>query len=182
MSYSLKNILVEFFWLINHCCFCSVAKSCPTLCDPRNCSMPVFLVLHYLPEFVQTHVHWFSDAIQPISSSVIPFSSCLHSLSASGSFPVSRLFASGGQTTGVSASASVLPMNIRGWSPLGLTGLISSCPRDSQESSPAPWFESTSSLVLSLLYGPTLTSVHDYWKTIALNIRTFVGKVSAKLS
>ena len=61
-----------------------------------------------------------------ISSSVIPFSSCLQSFPASGSFPVSQLFASGGQSTGVSASASVLPVNIQGWFPLGLTGSIAS--------------------------------------------------------
>ena len=60
-----------------------------------------------------------------ISSSVIPFSSCLLSFPASGSFPMSQFFASGGQSSGVSASASVLPMNIQGWFPLGLTGLIS---------------------------------------------------------
>ena len=60
-----------------------------------------------------------------ISSSVIPFSSCPQSFPASGSFPVSQLFASGGQSIAVSASTSVLPMNIQGWFPLGLTGLIS---------------------------------------------------------
>ena len=57
-----------------------------------------------------------------------------------------------------------LPMNIQGWFPLGLTGLISLCPRDSQESSLVPQFESTSSSVLRLLYSPTLTSIHDHWK------------------
>ena len=60
-----------------------------------------------------------------ISSSVVPFSSCPHSVPASGSFPMSQLFAWGGQSTGVSASASVLPMNTQGWSPLGWTGWIS---------------------------------------------------------
>ena len=60
-----------------------------------------------------------------ISSSVIPSSSCLHSLPASGSFPMSQLFASGGQSIGVSTSASVLPMNTQEWSPLGWTGWIS---------------------------------------------------------
>ena len=92
------------------------------------------------------------------SSSVARFSSCLHSFPESGSFPVSRLFSSGGQHIG--ASASVLPMNIQDWFPLGMTGWISCSPRDSQESSPTPQFESISSSVLSLLYGPTLTSVH----------------------
>ena len=89
---------------------CSVAKSCLTLCNPMDFSMPGFLVLHDLQEFAQTHVHWISDAIQP---SVIPFSSCLQSFLGSGSFPMSQLFASGGQCIGTSASASVLPMNTR---------------------------------------------------------------------
>ena len=84
--------------------------------------------LHHLLEFAQTHVHWVGDAIQPsrpLSSPVIPFLSCLQSFPASGSFPVSRLFALGGQSIRVSASVSVLPMNLQGWYPLGLTGLIS---------------------------------------------------------
>ena len=70
-----------------------------------------------------------------ISSSIVPFSSCPQSFSASGSFPVSQVFTSGGQSIGVSASALVLPTNIHDWFPLGLTGLIS---RDSEESSPTP--------------------------------------------
>ena len=74
-----------------------------------------------------------------ISSSVVPFSSCLQSFPASGFFPVSQFFTSGGQSTGV--SASVLPMNIQGLSPLRLTCLISLCSRDFQESSPEPQFE-----------------------------------------
>ena len=98
-----------------------------------------------------------------ISSSVIPFSSCPHSLPASGSFPVSWLFASGGQSIGASASASVLLISSQGWCPLGLVW-SPFCPRDSQESSPAPQFKSISSLALSLLYGPTLMSVYKYWK------------------
>ena len=76
------------------------------------------------PGIVQTHAHWANDAIQPISSSVVPFSSHLQPFSASGSFPIRRVFASGGQTIGASASASVLPMSIQGWFPLGWTGLI----------------------------------------------------------
>ena len=97
-----------------------------------------------------------------ISSSVIPFSSCLQSFPASGSFPMSQFFTSGGQRIGASASASVLPMNIQDWFPLGWTGLISCSPRDSQESSPTPQFKRISSSALSFLYGPTPTSIHDY--------------------
>ena len=99
-----------------------------------------------------------------ISSSATPFSFCLQSFPASGSFLMSRLFASGGQSIGASASGSVLPMNIQGWSPLGLTSLISLQFKHSQESSLAPQFESINSSVFSLLYGPTLTSIHDYGK------------------
>ena len=96
------------------------------------------------------------------SPSVILFC-CPQYFPASGSFPVSLLFTSSGQSIGASTSASVLLMNIQDWFPLGLTGLISSpcSPRDSQESSPTPQFESINSVVLSLLYGPTLTSIHD---------------------
>ena len=99
-----------------------------------------------------------------ILSSVIPFSAYLLSFLASRSFLMSRLFASGGQSIGASVWASVLPMNIQGWFPLGFTGWISCCPKDSQESSQTPQFESINSLVLSILYVPTLTSIHDYWK------------------
>ena len=100
----------------------SVAKSCPTLCNPMNCSMPGFPVLHYLPEFAQTHVRW-GGCHPTVSSSAIHFSSCPQSFPTSGSFPVSQLFTAGGQSIG--ASASVLLMNIQGWFPLGLIGLIS---------------------------------------------------------
>ena len=106
-------------------CFSSVAQSCPTLCDPMNCSTPGLPVHHQLLESTQTHVHWVSDAIQPFQSSVVSFYSCPHSFPASGSFQMSQLFASGGHSIGVSASISVLPMNTQDWSPLGWTGWIS---------------------------------------------------------
>ena len=110
--------------------FSSVIQSCPTLSVTMDCSMSGFPVHHQLPELTQSYVHWVSDAIQP-AHPVIPFSSCLQSFLASGSFPVSQFFASGGQSVGVSASASVLPMNIQDWFTLGLTGWIPCCPRDS---------------------------------------------------
>ena len=108
------------------CCtqFSSVSQSCPTLWDPIDCSTPGLPVYHQLPEFTQTHVHWACDAIQP-SYPVIPFSSCLQSFPASRSFQMGQFFASSGQSIGVSASASVLPMAIQDWSPLGWTGWIS---------------------------------------------------------
>ena len=146
------------------CCCCSVTKSCPTLCNPMDCSMPGPPFPHHLLELAQVYVHWCHPTI---SSSVILFSFCLQSCLASESFPVSQLFALGGQSTGASASASVLPMNIQ--DPLGLTVWSPCCPRDSQESSPAPQFKCINSLALSFLYGPTLTSIHDYWKDYSLD-------------
>ena len=113
----------RLFIIIN--LFSSVPQSCPTLCDPMNCSTQGLLVHHQLPEFTQTHVHWISDAHPTISSTAVPFSSCPQSFPASGSFQMSQLFTSGGQSTGASASASVLPVNIQDWSPLGWTGWIS---------------------------------------------------------
>ena len=92
-----------------------------------------------------------------------------------------QFFASGGQSIGVSASTSVLPMNIQDWFPLGLTGESPCCPRDSQESSPTPQFKSINSSVLSFLYSPTLTSIHDYWKNQSFSKQTFVGKVMSLL-
>ena len=102
-----------------------------------------------------------------ISSSVAPFSSCPQSFPASGSFPMSRFFELDGQSTRASASASVLPMTIQGWFPLGLTGLISLLSKGlSQESS-----------ALGLFYCPALTSVHDYWKNHSFD---FYGPLFAK--
>ena len=98
-------------------------QSYPTLCDPMDCSMPGFPVLHHLPELAQTHIHWVSDAIQPSRPLSSPSPLCLQSFPALGSFLMGRLFASGGQSIGASSSASVLPMNIQDWFPLGLTGL-----------------------------------------------------------
>ena len=118
-SDSMMDLLL---WL--YCC--SVTKLCLTLCSPMDCSMPGFLVLHYLPEFAQTHVHWVDDAIQPSHPLSFPsLPSCPQSFPASGSSHMNQFFRSGGQSIGVSASASVLPMNIQDWFPLGLTGLIS---------------------------------------------------------
>ena len=105
-------------------CCCSVAQWYPTLSNPMDCSTPGFRVLHHTLELVQTHVHWVSDAIQP-SHPVTPFSSCPQSFPASGSSPMSWLLASSGQSIGASALASVLPVNIQDWFPLGWTGWIS---------------------------------------------------------
>ena len=145
--------------------FSSVTQSCPTLCNPMNRSTPGLPVHHQLPEFTQTRVHLASDAIQPSHSSVVPFSSCPQSLPASGSFPMSQLFAWGGQSTGASALESFLPKKSQGWSLVG-----SPCsPRDSRESSPTPQLKSINTSVLSFLHSPTLTSIHDYWKNHSLD-------------
>jgi len=137
---------------MRYCCW--VTRSCPTLCDPMN---------------QHTRLSW--PSLSPVlCSNSCPLSQWCHPTTLpsvapfilpSESFPVNWLFVSGGQSFG--ASASVLPMNIQCWY---LLGLIWSpcCPRDSQESSPATQFKNINSSVLSLLYGPTLTSIHDYWK------------------
>ena len=94
-----------------------------------------------------------------------PFSSCLQSFPASGSFQISLSFASVGQSIGASASASVLPMNIQGWFPFKMDWFrYPFSPRDSQESSPKTQLKSIHCLGLSFLYSPTHTSIYDYWK------------------
>ena len=99
-----------------------------------------------------------------ISSSVVPFSSHLPSSPASGSFQMSQFFPSGGQSIGVSASASVLLMNIQDWSPLGWTCWISLLSKGLSRVFSNTTVKSTNSSALSFLYSPTLTSIHDYWK------------------
>ena len=103
-----------------------------------------------------------------IVSFVIPFS-CLQSFPASGSFPMSKLFTLGEQSIGVSASALVLTMNIQDWFPFVWQVWSPCCPRDSQESSPTSQFKSINSSVLSFLYSPTHTSIHDHWKNHSLD-------------
>ena len=104
--------------------FSSVTQLCPILCDPMNRSTPGLPVHHQLPEFTQTHVHQVGDAIQPSHPLSSP-SPPAPNLSQHQSFPMSQLFAWGGQSTGVSALASVLPKNTQEWSPLECTGWIS---------------------------------------------------------
>ena len=114
--------LYHIFW--NKIQFSSVAQLCPTLCDPMNRRMPGLTVHHQIPEFTQTHVHRVSDAIQPsypLSSPSPPTPNA----SQHQSFPISQLFAWGGQSTGVSALASFFPKNSQGWSPLERAGWIS---------------------------------------------------------
>ena len=116
-------------------------QSCPTLCDPIDCSTPNFPVIHEQGAYSNSCP--LSQRCHPnISSSVVPFSSRLQSFPASGSFPMSQFFASGGQSIGVSASASVLPMNSQdrslewtGWISLLSKGLIKSVQHHSAKAS-----------------------------------------------
>ena len=134
LSISLKSLLI-FHYILSDSLrfspvqFSSVPLSCLTFCDPINRSMPGLPVCHQLPEFTQDSClssWWCHPAI---SSSVVLFSSCPQSLPASGSFPVSQLFTWGGQSIGVSALASVPPMDTQYCSPLGWTGWISLQPK-----------------------------------------------------
>ena len=100
-------------------CCCSVTQSCPTLCDPMDCSMPGVTVLHYLPEFAQVHVHCICDTIQPFHPLMPSIFSSIRAFSNDSSVCIRD------QNNGASASGSVLPVNIQGWSPLRLTGFIS---------------------------------------------------------
>ena len=141
-----------------------------------DCSTPGFPVHHQLPEFTQTHVHWVSDAIQPSPLLLLP-----------STFPSIKSFSNESALCirwpkYWSFSPSISPSN-------EYSGLVSFridwfdllAVQETQESSPTPQFKSINSSTLSLLYSPTLTSIHDYWKTIALIIRTFVGKVMSLL-
>ena len=148
--------------IYTYCC-CSVTKLFLTLWshELQHTRLPCPL----LSPWVCSNSYPLSQWCHPnISSFVSPFSSCPQP-SASGSFPMNLPFSSGGQIIEVSASASVLSMNIQGWFPLGLTDWIYLLSKGLvvQGTSSASQFESTSSFLLSLLYGPTLTSVH-YWK------------------
>ena len=128
MSSSKKSFLMTYLgylpkpdnlrYIIIFISCCSVAKSCLTLCDPKDCSTPGFPVLHYLPEFAQTLVRWVSDAIKPSHPLLPPSPPALNLSQRQGFFPMSRLFASEGQSIGTLASASVFLVNTLGWFPL----------------------------------------------------------------
>ena len=105
-------------------CYCSVGKLCLILCDPMDYIAREAPLSSAVSESLLKFMSIESVMLPTISSSVAPFYFCLQSFPASGTFPVSQLFASGGQSTGYSASALVLPMSIQSWFPLGLTGLI----------------------------------------------------------
>ena len=162
--------------------FSSVTQSCLTLCNLMDglqhsrlpCPSPTPRVY---PN--SCPLSWWCHPT--ISSSVIPFSSHLQSFLAPGSFQTSQLFAWGGQSIGVSASASVLPVNIQDWFPWGWTGWISLQLVGSQEPSPTPQFKSINSLSSAFFIVQLSHPYVTTWKTIALIRRTFVGKVMSLL-
>ena len=144
--------------------FSSVAHSCPSLCDPMDHSTSGFLVHHQLLELT----HWLmsTELVMPSNHLILcqPLSSRFQSFPASGSFQMSQLFASSGQSIGISASAAALPMNIQDWFPLGLAGLISLLFKGLSRVFSNTTVQQHHSLVLSYMHGPTLTSLHDYCK------------------
>ena len=159
VSPSFCMTLVHFLFVY---CY-SVAQSCPTLFHPMDRCTPGLPVHHQLLELAQTQVHWVSDAIQPCHP-LLPPSPFAFNLSQHHSLFKWVVLCIRWPKYWSFSSASVLPMNIQDWFPLGWTGLISLLSRDSQESYPTPQFKSINSLVLSFLYSPTLTSIYNYWK------------------
>ena len=143
--------------------FSSVAQSCPTL-RPHGLQHSRLACPSPTPGACSNSCpssQWFHPTI---SSSVVPFSSHFQSFPASGSFPMSQFFASGGQSIGVSASASVLPKNIQDWFPLGWNGWISLQSKGLSRAFSNTTVQNINSSAFSLLYSPTLTSIHDHWK------------------
>ena len=145
-----------------------------------DCSTPGFPVLHCLQEFAQIHVY-IQGCHLTISSSASPFSSCSQSFQTWWSFPMSRLFASGGQSIGASTSASFLPMNIQGWFPLGLTGLSCFLFKGLSRVFFSTTIKKYQLFSLTFLYGPALTSVNDYWKNHSFNYTDFCWQTDGML-
>jgi len=148
------------------CCY-SVADSCLTLFIPMDCCMPHSLSLRS-PKFFSNScpLSWWCQPT--ISSFAALFSSCLQSFPASGTIPMNWFFASDGQSLWASVSASVFTVNIQGWFPLGLTGLIFLLSKRPSRviSSTTVWKHSS---MLSFLYSRTLTFLYDYWKNHSLD-------------
>ena len=147
------------FW---NCCCCSVTQLCPTLCDPHELQDAKLPSPSLFPTVCSNSCPLSQWCHPTISSSAYPFSPRPQSFPVSGSFPRRWLFTLGGQSIALQLQHQSFQ---QGWFPLGLAGLISlGSPKDSQESSPAPQFESINSSALCLLYGSTLIFVYDYWK------------------
>ena len=144
-------------------CISSVAQSHPTLCNPMAAACQASLSVTNSQSLLKL---LFIKSVIPSNHLILcfPFSSCLQSFPASGSFPTSQVFTSGAQSIGASTSTSVLPMNIQGWFPLGLTGLNSMMSKGLLRVFSNTTVEIINSSVLSFLYGPALSSLYDYWK------------------
>ena len=177
--FAIKQCMCQVSWF-RSVQFSSVAQSCPTLWPHE--------LQHARPPSLPPTPRVYSNSCPltrwchpTISSSVVPFS-CLQSFPASGSFPISQLFASGSQSFGVSASVSVLPVNIQDWSPLELTGWISLQSKGlsksflQHHSSKASILQRSAFFIVQLSH-PSMTT----GKTIALTRQTFVGKVMSLL-
>ena len=146
-----------------------------------DCSTPGFPIFHYILKFSQIHVHWVDDMSQVCHPLLLPFS-CPQSFPASGSFPVSWLFASGGQSTGASVSASVLSMNFQGLFPLGLSGLISLLSKGLKRVFFQHCSLKASILQCSAFFIAQLTHLYMVTgKTMTLTIQPFVSKVISLL-
>ena len=147
--------------------FSSVTQSCPTLCDPMNCSTPGLPVCHQLPGSTQTHVHRVGDAIQP---SYPLLSLSLPAPNLSQHLGLFKWVSSSQQVAnvGVSASVSFLLMNTQDWSPLGWTSWISLQSKGLSRVFNTQ-FKSINSLAFSFLYSATLTSIHDHGKNHSLD-------------
>ena len=161
----------------NNLWFSSVSQSCLTLCNTMDYSTPGLPVHWQVSEFTQTHVHWVGDAIQPSLSLSAPSPPAFNLSQQSGSFQMSQLFPSSGQSIGVSASTSVLPKNIHGWFPLGWTGWIF---LQSKGLSSLLQHHSSKASILQRSGFFIVQISHPYMtigKTIALTGWTFVGKV-----
>ena len=155
-------------------CCCSVAKLCLTFCDPMNCSMPG-LPVSPTPGVYSNSCSsswWFYPAI---SSSVTLFSSIPQTFPAPGSFPVSQLFVSGGQSIRASASASVLPMNIQGWFPLGWTGLISLLSMGLSRIFSSITVRKCRFFGIQCSYSPSLTSIQNYCENHSFDYPDYTG-------
>ena len=152
----------DWNWAIYGNQFSSVTQSCPTLCDPMNCRRQASLSIINSRSLLKLMS---IKLVMPSNHLILCCPLLSQSLPASRSFQMSQFSASGGQSIGVSASASVLAMNIRDWFPLGLTGWISLQSKGlSRVFSTTTQFKSINSSALSFIYGSTLTSIHDYWK------------------
>ena len=140
------------------CCCCSVAKSCPTLCEPIDCRTSGSSVLHYLPEFAQNYVHWVSDAIQP-SHPLSPWSPSAHNLSQH--WGLFQWVGSSHQMAKVHAEDISPSHKYSGLISFRIVWFALLAVQGTQKYSLAPQFKSINSSVLSLLHGLTLTSIHD---------------------